>query len=176
MTEGPRQKESGPDSGSTDWSASERRSFQFPEGGPDVAITGFDVNRATVGYDPDDEASQVDDTLMDWSITGLVGPEGFRPDVLLIGDLQARRAGWFAGCTVVAHVDFRDPKAMRPDPDDSGGVRRLAGWASSAMYDFGAARVRAMVAASLSCEIEVPKLTPRADLDRGVATFTPNAE
>src|SRR4051812_39756818 len=103
-----------PAAGETDY---DRHAHTFAPLAPDVAISGFDVNRASLHIDPDSDTGEVE-THVQWRIAGFSGPQGMRPHMLVIGDLQARQGGWFAGCTVVAHVDFRR-EDLKPSEEEN---------------------------------------------------------
>jgi len=141
-----------------------RHNFFFPDGAPDVAITGLVVNRATIREIDPGKKRGPDETDVRWAVQGALSPEGMVPDTIIVGDLTARHGSWVAGCTSVAHLEFRTPD-LRPKPGDDEQLRAYAAWASSALYDFCSTQIRHMTAGALYASIEIPWLTPVAELD-----------
>jgi hypothetical protein len=140
-----------------------RHREMFQEGAPDVAISGVDVWRATITRSDGqqgNEASRSEDATH-WHVSGF--PMGSKDySLVLVGDLTCAAGGWFVGVTSTCMLLFRHPNQI--DPDDlaevNAATRRLAPWAANVLYDTAAARARSLVAASASCAIEVPLLTP----------------
>lgn len=143
----------------------DRRAEMFAGGGPEVAIAGVDVWRATItrSDDQQDDDGSQDDRGLHWHITGV--PSRSRNDplhLLLVGDLTCSSGGWFVGVTATCILAFRDHSPFDADDIDqvNAATRRLAPWAANVLYDTAAARARSLVAASASCAIDVPLLTP----------------
>ncbi|GII98404.1 hypothetical protein Slu03_07820 [Sediminihabitans luteus] len=141
----------------------------FVPGGPDVAICGLSVARATITqrFDVEGEAEFDDSEPVQWQIYG--GPTGAQvPPYLLFGDLIVTSEGWFAGTTVVAIVEFRDVDFATHEPEKAAAaIEWLGPWATHVLYDAAAASVRRLAASSPEADLEVPYLTPQARISNG---------
>lgn len=132
----------------------------FPDGVPDIAIGGMDVQRSTVTAIDIPEGGQQPPLGTHWTITALPGPDQTSP-IGLVGDLSIFDESWFLGVTVHAFFVFRPgtqvPRGM--EEINAFGLAH-APWANNILFDFAAMHARQLVASSLACTIKVPSLTP----------------
>lgn len=137
----------------------DRVSAQFPPGAPDVAVSWVSVERVTLTPLPPDHRTQERD--LHWHVYGLPGTdETFH----VHGDLALNHNGWFLGVTSVASLMFRG--GARPfDADDLNELnahgRMLGAWCSTLLYDVAAMNGRALIAANVACDLQLPNLTPQ---------------
>ncbi len=128
------------------------------QSGMPVAIGGMQVVRASVTR----SASKEPKDSIRWQLTGVL-TDTSRDGFAVLGDLSCRDSeGWFAGCTVLARLAFREE--IEVDLDDLDAWDKFAcewsGWAVHVLYDFAATVLRSHVALHAACDIEVPNMTP----------------
>lgn len=139
-----------------------QQAILFPDGAPDVAISGIRVMRSTVAP----LSRGVDDEGLHWRITGSSSSSTL-PPLVLLGDLTIRTREISAGATVVAFIDFRDPERTVSGDEVGEAVRVLGPWAAHVLYDIAAMALRGALGGLGYDPGIVPATTPPAEYADG---------
>lgn len=136
----------------------------FGPGAPGVGIGGVDVLRSTLGPTEQDEEGSAEQTLH-WHISA-VPRRGDTPPAFL-GDLFVMKGNWFVAVTVAMPLAFADDYPL-PDLSEKKALdafaTSLGPWAANILYDVAAIQARQLISASMFCDVELPRVTPRAHI------------
>lgn len=147
-----------PESG--DWSFAERRAFGLRADALAAALSGIQLNRATVTFDADEDDA-VEETKLSWRVTATKLPVPI-PMMIVVADLRATCRGWFVGATAFGTIDFRD-EADLPSDDDQEAHNSIAAWASAPLWDYASGFARMLAAGPSACNVDIPYPTPEAE-------------